>query len=364
MGSTIALLLGPARLVLAAVAYEPAPQALLVNQVSTRNYGGFGLGLWVARSMGVPPEAARGTLDNPRSTGTLCRPFEGSSMTCMADLPVDTERYSHRFHAGNVGDVWKHVVWGALLAALAEEARSLHIVETHAGEGAYTLGPTGEWTAGIGRVWDFAQGKDVPWALRALLSLCDQAEGRTYPGSPAVTAAYLRDGDRAALYEWDAAACARLLENMGDDVAGVTVHGGDGLAALAELTCAAGAQPVVFIDPPYSAKEDWTEVPTALANAYDAHPAMCGVLWYPIKSYTRPNAMLELLGKRKLPAVAVEIVTTPLKLQRNRLNGSGMLLVNAPSAVISAVLAAAPMLGEACATHGGHWAVRVHRVEI
>ncbi|HMV68306.1 MAG TPA: 23S rRNA (adenine(2030)-N(6))-methyltransferase RlmJ, partial [Myxococcota bacterium] len=57
--------------------------------------------------------------------------------------------YSHRFHVGNHGDVWKHVAWCAVLDALRPRA----VLDTHAGEGAYTLGPTGEWTAGVGRVW-------------------------------------------------------------------------------------------------------------------------------------------------------------------------------------------------------------------
>ena len=52
------------------------------------------------------------------------------------------DRYSHRFHAGNVGDVWKHCVLSALLDALVARSDALYAYETHAGCGRYLLGPT------------------------------------------------------------------------------------------------------------------------------------------------------------------------------------------------------------------------------
>ena len=57
----------------------------------------------------------------------------------------DQDAYSHARHAGNAGDVFKHVALAALLEALP--ATSLYI-ETHAGDGLFTLGSVGEWTAG------------------------------------------------------------------------------------------------------------------------------------------------------------------------------------------------------------------------
>src|ERR1043166_6046971 len=64
-----------------------------------------------------------------------------------------TADYSHRYHAGNVGDVWKHCALVEILRRIAAASRSVAYVESHAGEGRYALGPTGEWTEGIGRLW-------------------------------------------------------------------------------------------------------------------------------------------------------------------------------------------------------------------
>ena len=56
--------------------------------------------------------------------------------------------YSHRFHAGNVGDVLKHLVLVAVLDELLSAERPVRVIETHAGEGRYLLGSTGEWMEG------------------------------------------------------------------------------------------------------------------------------------------------------------------------------------------------------------------------
>ena len=45
------------------------------------------------------------------------------------------QSYSHRFHAGNVGDLWKHVALLALLRALLKRSEQLRVIETHAGAG-------------------------------------------------------------------------------------------------------------------------------------------------------------------------------------------------------------------------------------
>ena len=79
-----------------------------------------------------------------------------------ADAPPD---YGHRFHAGNVGDVWKHTALLAVLDALDTGTAPAHYLDTHAGEGVYPLGPTGEWTEGIGRLWE--ERPDAPAGARS-----------------------------------------------------------------------------------------------------------------------------------------------------------------------------------------------------
>lgn len=266
--------------------------------------------------------------------------------------------YSHRLHAGNVGDVWKHCVLVAVLRAVAAPARRVGYVETHAGEGSYPLAPTGEWTEGIGRLWNDAP---PPGALADYLALCRRlgAGGERpvrYPGSPAFARAVLGPEVPFALWERDAAAAARLAAE--DPRATVTAD--DGLAALPDaLRAAAGDAVVALIDPSWGRKDDWQTVPEALLRGTRAAPEACLLLWYPVKSLTRPNAMMDRLAAAGVAGVAAELITTPLAHQRRRLNGSGVLCLRAPEAALAAVAAAAPAIAARCATFAGEWTFRL-----
>jgi 23S rRNA (adenine2030-N6)-methyltransferase len=270
--------------------------------------------------------------------------------------------YSHRFHAGNVGDVWKHLVWACVLRGFTSGPRPpLRIIETHAGEGVYKLAPTGEWTQGVQRVGQGAA-NPAPTALSLYRDVLARFPASVYPGSPLITLQALRKGDAATFYEIAPEAAARLARRLGA-TPGICVRGDDGMAALAAFAPSGpDLQDVVFVDPPYTAKSDWVTIPRALVELRQRALGACIVLWYPIKSYTRPNALLETCDKAGVPALALDLVTTPLKLQRNRLNGSGMLLVGAPPTAASDALAAAAPLGALCATHGGYWTARATQV--
>jgi len=274
--------------------------------------------------------------------------------------PDGAPDYGHRFHAGNVGDVWKHCA----LVALAERATGrVAYLESHAGEGRYPLGATGEWTEGIGRLWsepalDGAAGRYVA-CCRALAGSSERP--RTYPGSPAIARAVLGPDAELALWERDPDAFARLRHSVGGD-AHARVEDGDGLATLPEAVATAERDAdtvLVLVDPPYTQKADWLAVPDAFARAARASARACLVLWYPVKSLTRPNAMIARLAAAGVGGTIAELVTTPLDRQRSRLNGSGLVFVRPLDGVVAAIAAAAPVLGPHCATHGGFWSLRV-----
>lgn len=82
--------------------------------------------------------------------------------------------YRHAFHAGNFGDVLKHVVLLELLAALHRKPAPLHLLDSHAGIGLYDLSSSeaqrgGEYRLGIAAVLaDPAAGRILPAYLAAL----------------------------------------------------------------------------------------------------------------------------------------------------------------------------------------------------
>jgi 23S rRNA A2030 N6-methylase RlmJ len=151
----------------------------------------------------------------------------------------------------------------------------------------------------------------------------------------------LRPQDRLLLHEIDAQSADVLRRS----VPGAEVREGDGLAAL---PAAAQGRAFVLLDPPYTQKQEWTDA----ARAMERIAAVPAALWYPIKALTRPRALIAELAKLGVHGVAVELHWTPLRLKRDRLNGSGLILSNLPPAAVSAICAALPELGSALQTHG------------
>src|SRR5437764_2750235 len=96
--------------------------------------------------------------------------------------------YAHARHAGNAGDVFKHVA----LLALLEELRPALYVETHAGDGLYPLGSAGEWGDGVQRLWGAGEGLVGRYA-RLVRSFSREGAARpeVYPGSPALAAHFV-----------------------------------------------------------------------------------------------------------------------------------------------------------------------------
>jgi 23S rRNA (adenine2030-N6)-methyltransferase len=273
--------------------------------------------------------------------------------------------YSHRFHAGNVGDVWKHC---ALIEVLRRTAATtgrgpIAYLDTHAGDGRYPLAATGEWTDGIGRLWNMMHANESVARYVALCRRLGAGDARPvrYPGSPLLARAVLGDVAELELWERDPSACEQLRPHVSVDPR-TRLTCDDGLVALADAARAAErrtAAVVVLIDPPYTQKADWIAVPDALSRAVSATDHTCFMLWYPVKSLTRPNAMFARLAAAHVAATIVEVVTTPLHQQRRRLNGSGVLLVRPPSGTLEALAAAAAAVGAACATIQNRWSTRL-----
>ena len=165
--------------------------------------------------------------------------------------------YRHAYHAGSHIDVFKHAVLVMLLEHLRKKAKGFTVLDTHAGAGRYDLTAieaqkTGEAADGIGRVI----GKDIP-AAAAYLDLIRRLNPdglRTYPGSPAIIAAFLRDDDRLIACELHEEEAAKLRRAFRGDPR-VAVHHRDGYEAITAFVPPPSRRGLVFIDPPYE-KDD------------------------------------------------------------------------------------------------------------
>lgn len=254
--------------------------------------------------------------------------------------------YEHSHHAGNAGDVWKHVVWLALLASNKRE--QVTIVDTHAGSETYQLSG-GEATHGVLRLpTEPATGSG---AVDRYISRLLRAPRRTYPGSPVLALGAMNRADRLVCHEVDPGAATALRTTFGTDPrARVSERDGWTSSALA-----GDGRLLVHVDPPYAEKEDWDRAAT-LVPQIRQHQVL---LWYPIKRWSRPNLLLQRIREAGVAYVALDLVWTPLEREKDRMVGAGVLLVNAPRSVLVEVHGAAPVLGPLLATEDGRWSLRV-----
>jgi len=180
--------------------------------------------------------------------------------------------YRHAFHAGNHGDVLKHVLLVATLRHLNTKDKPYWVIDTHAGAGGYAL--DGEYAerkrehdGGIGALWPRT---DLPAPVARYVERVRQfnADGRLpaspaagsrhpaqYPGSPELIRALLRDQDRGRLFELHPTDHEILAAHFSSDRR-FRVANADGYAALKALLPPPPRRALVLMDPPYEIKTD------------------------------------------------------------------------------------------------------------
>ncbi len=278
--------------------------------------------------------------------------------------------YRHAFHAGNHADVQKHIVVLALCDALTAKPTPCFALDTHAGRGLYALAgsaalKTGESDDGIGKLAAGASKDPLIARYLAAVHACRLQHGKAaYPGSPWLLAHALRAHDHIAAWELQPIEAAALQRNFGDDKR-FQIHAGDGYSAIkASLPPKDGSTRItrglVLIDPPYEMQlQEFDAALAALREGLTRWPQGMFALWYPIKlrralhNFYRRAATLPAKS-----ALIVELLVRPDD-SPLRMNGSGMLLLNAPwkldQALTPALGVLRKTLGEAGASHKVEW---------
>ncbi len=252
--------------------------------------------------------------------------------------------YRHAFHAGNHGDVLKHVVLLHLLEALRAKPAPFHLLDSHAGIGRYDLSGDaaqrgGEYRLGINAVLaDPAAPQALPLYWAALRELNpDLAPGgaglRFYPGSPWLLRRALRQQDRLALVELHPEDYQTLRRNIGPDER-IGIHRRDAYEALRGLLPPTPRRGLALIDPPFEQRDEFERVAAALLDSHRRWPVGQLALWYPIKRGADIDAWATALAAsggdgRLPPCLRVELCIRAAS-AADKLNGSGLLLFNPP----------------------------------
>ena len=246
--------------------------------------------------------------------------------------------YRHAYHAGNFADVVKHAVLTLVIEHLKLKPTPFRVIDTHAGIGIYDLTgvaaeKTGEWREGIGRILGADLSESAAKALAPYLAVVRRLNApgalTRYPGSPMLARRLIRACDRLVaneLHPEDHAELAKLFVRDRE----TKVLALDGWVALKSLLPPKERRGVVLIDPAFEERGELDRLVGGLKEAVRRFATGVFLLWYPIKDAQPVSAFRRKIADLGLPKVlAVELMIRAPD-DAARLNGAGLIIVNAP----------------------------------
>jgi 23S rRNA (adenine2030-N6)-methyltransferase len=266
--------------------------------------------------------------------------------------------YRHAFHAGNHADVLKHCVLRQILLYMNQKDKPYWVIDTHAGAGMYSLesdyaNTKSEYLDGVARLWEC---DDLPPVLNDymnLIQLCNnKGDWSLYPGSPEVIRRSIRVDDRMRLFELHPTDFEILQENFERDRQ-AKLFKSDGFASLKALLPPPTRRAVIFMDPPYEIKTDYSKVVDALEEGLARFAEGVYVIWYPILTRGDHIRMIESL--RKLSEKTLNIAMTVQEPDEKGFGmlGSGLFIINPPWTLKDSIQDIMPYLVDKLAQYPG-----------
>jgi len=248
--------------------------------------------------------------------------------------------YQHTYHAGGPADVHKHSALCILLEHFVIKAKPFSILDIYAGKGRYKLTgehaqKTKEYECGIGRLWPL---QNRPPALQRYFDAVHYLNQNdtlvAYPGSPEIARTFMREQDQLILNELHTPTY-RALRTWREADNRISIHKRDGLEALLGLVPPRIRRGVVFIDPSYEVKTEYTELPKRIAKAVKKWPQGTYILWYPMLSENRHDALIETSVHTVDAKIFKSEIILPNQaphyaIKERRLLGTGLLIFNPP----------------------------------
>ena len=238
--------------------------------------------------------------------------------------------YRHHFHAGSLADLVKHITLSLLLKRLCQKPAPFCVMDTHAAAGLYDLRApdatkTGEADAGI-----FAYQKLPPCpAHQPFNDVLKTIGTNIYPGSPAIIQHYLREADKLIAIEKHTEEAAKLETTLGHDPR-ITIHTRDAWGAMRALIPTPEKRLLVFIDPPYEQPDENEQAFKAITSAHAKMTHAMFALWYPIKDAVETGILQERFASCGIKKILRADVPFSNKILPNKMNGSGMIIINPP----------------------------------
>ncbi len=241
--------------------------------------------------------------------------------------------YRHGFHAGNFGDVIKHIVLVEILEHLGRKDAAFTYIDTHAGAGLYDLRSSfakklQEHQDGVSRLRP-PEWPELTGYFAAIQGVNAGGEMLHYPGSPLIALGLMRPQDNAWLFELHPADFRILKDQVGRRRA-VQVQQEDGFVRLPALLPPPGRRGLVLIDPSYEIKADYDRVIRTLVRAHERFATGIYAIWYPVVLRSEVDRLLaKLLATGIRHIQRFELGAAPDSDQRG-MTAAGMIVINPP----------------------------------
>ncbi|MFT2090821.1 23S rRNA (adenine(2030)-N(6))-methyltransferase RlmJ [Paraglaciecola sp. 2405UD69-4] len=254
--------------------------------------------------------------------------------------------YRHSFHAGNHGDVLKHICQMMLINKLKEKDKGFEYFDTHSGAGVYDLQSqealkTLEFKQGIERLAIDKNSHVLVNQYHELVTAYQKFN--QYPGSPEIAKSLLREQDKLTLMEWHPQEVKNLKQNLNGK--NISIHHRDGFEGLIALTPPALKRGLVLIDPPYELESEYEQVLQTVCKVHKRWATGIFAIWYPLISERKTDENSFSTTNSKLGKSQSLITSLSQQPFKNLLNielcvtspsdfggmyGSGMVIINAP----------------------------------
>lgn len=276
--------------------------------------------------------------------------------------------YRHSYHAGNFADVLKHMVQVAIIDYLKRKDKPFTIHDTHAGAGCYQVDSehmrkTAEFEQGIARL--YGQRYGVP-AVDRYLTLVENMNpvGRLlrYPGSPAISAAMVRDQDVMQCTELHSTDVALLQKLFAGDRR-VHVHHRDAWQGIKSLLPPRHRRGLVIIDPSYEMPADYADVVSGVKEGLRRFPTGIFAVWYPVLERNRAENLVRQMVAAQLPDMLRLECCVRADAPGHGMTGSGMLVINPPYVLAQQMAQAMPVLKSQLCNEGGSTLIKTYNQE-
>ena len=261
--------------------------------------------------------------------------------------------YRHAFHAGNHGDVLKHIVLARALSLLIAKNKPLAVLDAHAGVGRYDLSSvqatkTGEWQSGIAKLDDdFApEVEAVLEPFREILSAMNSdGDGRYYPGSPEIILRMIRPTDRLIANELHPLDAVELKENYAT-VKNISAKQLDYVQAIKSELPFRERRGLVLIDPPFEVVDETLRTAQALEFGYRRMATAMFMIWYPVTTDEFAANFVDTIRSLQIPNTLWCELRIKAAFAQGGLSGSGLIIINPPWTLENDLRVLLPALGQ------------------